>query len=115
MPARHFLRQHWPTVTIAVTAAAIGCAAIVMFSNMPPHAIAMATGSEGDTYYDIGQRYRTVLARANVEVQLVPTAGSVENLASLLNANLRERGSNRRRYLRCKKYIRRRVAWNDLL
>jgi len=89
MPARHFLRQHWPTVTIAVTAAAIGCAAIVMFSNMPPHAIAMATGSEGDTYYDIGQRYRTVLARANVEVQLVPTAGSVENLASLLNANSR--------------------------
>ena len=89
MPARDFLRQHWPTVTIAMTAAAIGCAAIVMLSNMPPHVIIMSTGSEGDTYYDIGQRYRTVLARANVEVQLVPTAGSVENLASLLNANSR--------------------------
>ena len=89
MPARDFLRHHWPTVTIAVTAAAIGCAAIVMLSNMPPYVIIMSTGSEGDTYYDIGQRYRTVLARANVEVQLVPTAGSVENLASLLNANSR--------------------------
>ena len=60
-----------------------------MFSNMPPHVIVMATGPEGDTYYDIGQRYRAVLARANVEVQLVPTAGSVENLDSLLNANSR--------------------------
>jgi len=56
---------------------------------MPPRVIVMATGPEGDTYHDIGQRYRAVLARANVEVQLVPTAGSVENLASLLNANSR--------------------------
>ena len=76
MLVRDFLRQHWPMVTIAVTAAAIGCAAIVMLSNMPPNVIVMATGSEGDTYYDIGQRNRAVLARANVEVQLVPTAGS---------------------------------------
>src|SRR5262249_3867449 len=52
MPASHFLRQHWPTVTIAVTAAAIGCTAIVMFSNMPPHRIVMATGPEGSAYYE---------------------------------------------------------------
>jgi TRAP-type uncharacterized transport system substrate-binding protein len=67
----------------------IACAAIVMLSNMPPRVIVMATGPEGDTYHDIGQRYRAVLARANVDVQLVPTAGSVENLASLLKANSR--------------------------
>jgi TRAP-type uncharacterized transport system substrate-binding protein len=40
-------------------------------------------------FYDIGKRYRAALARANVEVPLVPTAGSVENLASLLRANSR--------------------------
>ena len=85
----NLLRHNWPAITIGVTAAAIACAAVVMLSNMPPRVIVMATGPEGDTYYDIGQRYRTVLARANVEVQLVPTAGSVENLASLLNANSR--------------------------
>jgi TRAP-type uncharacterized transport system substrate-binding protein len=49
-----------------------------MLSNMPPRVIVMATGPEGDTYFDIGQRYRAVLARADVELQLVPTAGSVE-------------------------------------
>src|SRR5262249_7076469 len=83
MPARHFLRQHWPTVTIAVTAAAIGCAAIVMFSNMPPHRIMMATGPEGSAYYEDGKRYQAALAKAGVEVQLLSTAGSVETAAVL--------------------------------
>ena len=43
----------------------------------------MATGAEGDAYYEIGHRYRVALARANVDVQLVQTAGSVENRALL--------------------------------
>jgi TRAP-type uncharacterized transport system substrate-binding protein len=68
---------------ISVTAAAIGYAAIVMFSNMPPHRIVMATGPEGGTYYEVGQRYRAALARENVDVQLVPTQGSIESLAML--------------------------------
>ena len=50
---------------------------------MPPHLIVMATGPEGDAYYEVGERYRAALARADVEVQLVPTAGSVQNLAML--------------------------------
>src|SRR5215813_5243954 len=83
MPARDFLRNHWPAITITVTAAAIACAAFVMLLTMPPHRIVMATGPEGDAYYEVGKRYRAALARANVEVRLVPTAGSVENLALL--------------------------------
>jgi TRAP-type uncharacterized transport system substrate-binding protein len=52
---------------------------------MPPHRIVMATGPEGGTYYEVGKRYRAVLAREGVDVQLVPTPGSVENLAMLLD------------------------------
>jgi len=85
MPARYFLQHNWPAITISVTAVAIGCAAIVMLRNMPPHRIVMATGPEGDAYYEVGERYRAALARENVEVQLVPTAGSVENLTKLLD------------------------------
>jgi TRAP-type uncharacterized transport system substrate-binding protein len=70
-----------------VTAAAIAGGALVMLSNMPPHTIVMATGPEGDAYFEIGKRYRDVLAKADVEVRLVPTAGSVENLALLHAAN----------------------------
>src|SRR5215813_192716 len=85
MPARDFLRHNWHAITITVTAAAIACAALVMLRTMPPHRIVMATGPEGGTYYEVGQRYRAALARENVEVQLVPTPGSVENFAKLLD------------------------------
>lgn len=85
MSVRSFLRNHWPSITIAVTAAVIACAAIVMLSNMPPDRIVMVTGPEGGTRQVLGERYRAALARSNVEVQLVPTAGSVENLAKLLD------------------------------
>jgi TRAP-type uncharacterized transport system substrate-binding protein len=83
MSAGDFLRNRWPAITIAVTTAAIAGAAIVMLRSMPPHQIVMVTGPEGDAYYEVGKRYRAALAKANVEVRLVPTAGSVENLAML--------------------------------
>jgi TRAP transporter TAXI family solute receptor len=85
MPVRDLLRAHWPAITIAVTAAAIACAAVVMLGNMPPHRIVMATGPEGGAYYEIGKRYRAVLAREGVDVQLVTTPGSIENLSLLLD------------------------------
>ena len=86
MPATEFLRHRWPAIIIGVTAAAIACAAVAMLGNMPPHRIVMATGPEGEAYYRIGERYREALARENVEVQLVATAGSVGNLALLRDA-----------------------------
>ena len=78
MAARDFLRNNWPGVVIAVTAAAIACAAIIMVRSMPPRMIVMATGSEGGAYQEFGKRYRTELAGADVRVRLVPTAGSLE-------------------------------------
>jgi hypothetical protein len=35
--------------------------------------------------YEVGKRYRAALAHANVEVRLVPTTGSVENRALLVD------------------------------
>jgi TRAP-type uncharacterized transport system substrate-binding protein len=81
MAARDLLRNNWPAITIAVTAAAIACMAIVMLRSMPPRMIVMATGPEGGFYYELGERYRAVLSEAGVEVRLIPTAGSQENLA----------------------------------
>jgi TRAP-type uncharacterized transport system substrate-binding protein len=84
MAARDLLRNNWPAITIAVTAA-IACMAIVMLRSMPPRMIVMATGPEGGSYYELGERYRAVLSEAGVEVRLIPTAGSQENLALLLD------------------------------
>lgn len=83
MPARHFLHSHWPSIVIAATAAAIACVFLAMLWTLPPRSIVMATGPEGGEYYQLGQRYRAKLAKDGVEVRLVPTAGSVDNLAML--------------------------------
>jgi TRAP transporter TAXI family solute receptor len=85
MAAKEFLRNNWPAITIGVTAAAIALAAVVMLSNMPPRMIVMATGPEGGAYHELGKRYRAELANEGVEVRLVPTAGSPENRALLLD------------------------------
>ena len=85
MAARDVLRHNWPTITIGVTAAAIALAAIVMLRGMPPSTIVLATGGRGGAYYDFGNRYREQLARAGVEVRVMETAGSPENLALLRN------------------------------
>jgi TRAP-type uncharacterized transport system substrate-binding protein len=85
MALRDFLRNNWPVVAIAVTVVAIVIAAIVILRSMPPRMIVMATGSEGGTFHDVGERYHAALASAGVEVRLVPTAGSAENLALLLD------------------------------
>jgi len=83
MAVKDVVRHHWPTITISVTAAVITFAATVMLLGMPPRMIVMATGPEGGAYHELGRRYRAELARANVTVRLVPTAGSQENLALL--------------------------------
>src|SRR4051812_29465441 len=83
MTAREFLRAYWPLVTVGLTALAILCAAILLFSTMPPRTITMATGLEGGAYYEMGQQYRAALARQGVQLRLVTTNGSLENLALL--------------------------------
>jgi len=85
MAARDILRHHWPTLTIALTAGAIACAAVFMVASMPPRTIVMATGPDGEAYKEVGERYRAALAREHVELKLRPTAGGAENLALLLD------------------------------
>jgi TRAP transporter TAXI family solute receptor len=85
MAARDFLRNNWPAITVAVTAAAITVAGAMMLLSIPPRTIGVATGGVGGAYYEFGNRYRDELARANVAVRVMQTAGSPENLALLHN------------------------------
>ena len=43
----------------------------------------MATGAEGGANHALGLRYREILAKSGVRLQLLPTAGGLENLARL--------------------------------
>jgi len=87
MFAREFLRHHWHTITIIVTAAALAGAVFALWHSLPPRRIVMATGPEGGTYYVVGERYRDALAREGIKVELRPTAGSVENLTLLRDSD----------------------------
>jgi len=53
------------------------------FLPMPPETLVMTTGMEGGTFSVIGERYRQVLAREGIQVRLLPSSGSVENLKRL--------------------------------
>ena len=49
----------------------------------PPKLVKLATGTPDGTYYRFGQQYADILAEDGITLELVPTAGSVENLARL--------------------------------
>ena len=54
----------------------------------PPRTLVMTTGMEGGSYTVFGERYREVLARDQVRLELRPSSGSVENLKRLMDKSL---------------------------
>ena len=54
-----------------------------------PDTLVMITGMEGGSYSVFGQRYREILAREKVRLELLPSSGSVENLQRLHDKSFR--------------------------
>jgi TRAP-type uncharacterized transport system substrate-binding protein len=50
---------------------------------IPPHTLTMTTGMEGGSFVVLGERYRQVLARDGIQLQLLASSGSIENLTRL--------------------------------
>jgi TRAP-type uncharacterized transport system substrate-binding protein len=71
----------WPGF-IGLTLILLG-AGVFIFATLPPRTVVMATGAEGSANHELGIRYRDILAQSGVKVQLLPTTGSLENLARL--------------------------------
>jgi TRAP-type uncharacterized transport system substrate-binding protein len=67
---------------VALIAAAIWFA-FTLLRPTPPHTVAMATDPEGSISAELGKRYRELLAVDGIDLQLVPSAGAVENVARL--------------------------------
>ena len=49
----------------------------------PPRSLRIATGGEGGAYEKMGEAYRRLFARLGIELEILHTGGSVENLAML--------------------------------
>lgn len=87
LPAR-FTRVSWrdlavvglPILLIVVAAFAIAARYI---QPAPPTHIVMTTGSDGSTFRNYADRYRTILARSGITLELKSSLGSVDNLKRL--------------------------------
>ncbi len=55
----------------------------------PPNHLVMTTGFEGGAYANFGERYRQILAREKIQVKVIASSGSVENLRRLNKKSFR--------------------------
>ncbi|GFO71485.1 hypothetical protein BJAS_P1037 [Bathymodiolus japonicus methanotrophic gill symbiont] len=51
----------------------------------PPKKIVISTGSETGSYYKIAQQYRVELAKEGIELEIISSSGSGENISRLIN------------------------------
>jgi TRAP-type uncharacterized transport system substrate-binding protein len=87
--------MHWRGLTVRewiwlIGPWLLGLAAMMFVINYfwqpaPPRSIVMATGAEGGAAHRAGERYRDVLAKRGITVELKITNGSLENRAKLLD------------------------------
>ena len=68
-----------------VFAVALFVLALRFVEPPPPTKIVLATGSSSGTYYELGKRYRDSLAKSGLEVEIIETRGSIENVEALRN------------------------------
>ena len=69
---------------LAVVAAAFWIA-FQFVKPEPPEVVVMSTGAEGGAYHAFAKRYREILARDGVKLELRPSSGSGENMQRLLD------------------------------
>jgi TRAP transporter TAXI family solute receptor len=68
----------WSVLAVII---ALGFVAAYQFvPPAPPRTVRIATGGKGGAYYAFAQKYAPLLARDGIHLEIVPTAGSLENL-----------------------------------
>jgi len=72
-----------PVLAIALLSVAIA------YHLTPPDNVVMTTGFEGGAYANFGERYRQILAREKINLKVILSSGSVENLRRLGNKSFR--------------------------
>jgi TRAP-type uncharacterized transport system substrate-binding protein len=79
----NYVQRFWRYLAAAATIAILLGAGVYIVETLPPRTIVMVTGSEGGANYELGIRYREILAKEGVKLQLQPTTGGLENLVRL--------------------------------
>ncbi|HEX4325613.1 MAG TPA: TAXI family TRAP transporter solute-binding subunit [Burkholderiales bacterium] len=77
---RDFFAEYW----LSILAIAAALALLVLFVDpAPPDHISIGIGADEDAYRPYAERYKAVLARDHITLNLVPTSGAPENLKRL--------------------------------
>ncbi|MEO0784071.1 MAG: TAXI family TRAP transporter solute-binding subunit [Pseudomonadota bacterium] len=77
---KDFLKVYWPFIAIALLGLIV---ALRFVEPAPPRTITMAAGAPGGAYAAYAERYANLLAEHKVQVELVSTEGSLDNLRLL--------------------------------
>jgi TRAP-type uncharacterized transport system substrate-binding protein len=73
-----------PRFILSISIALVSMLLIYYFVRpIPPDTLTMTTGMEGGSFIVFAERYRQVLARDGIRVNLIPSSGMVENLRLL--------------------------------
>ncbi|HKD20249.1 MAG TPA: TAXI family TRAP transporter solute-binding subunit, partial [Thermoanaerobaculia bacterium] len=73
-------------VAAALLLAAVAWTASLYKRLLPPRTVVMTTGPEGGGYRELGEKYRAILARSGVTLELRPSRGDLENVQRLEDA-----------------------------
>ncbi len=79
-----FLKKYWLAAVLAI---ALMVLALQFIKPAPPSKIIFASGGQGGAYQAYAERYKVLFASVGVEVEVLTTAGSIENLELLRNGD----------------------------
>lgn len=65
----------------------IGWAGYRFLQPMPPKTLTLTTGMKGGSFAIYGERYREILGRHGIDLKLLPSTGSMENLRRLADGS----------------------------
>ena len=78
------IRSFWAMYGAAFLIAVAGFAVAYRFVGAPPpRVIRIATGARGGAYYNFARQYAAFLAKSGIRLEVIETAGTVENLRLL--------------------------------
>jgi TRAP-type uncharacterized transport system substrate-binding protein len=81
---RDFFAEYWLSIISVIAGLVL---MYVYIDPAPPDHIEIAVGAEEDIYRAFAERYRAILARDHITLNLVPTSGTPENLKRLVDGN----------------------------
>jgi len=71
------------SIALALAAGAVVATITIMLALLPPERVTLAAGHPGSAYHSVAERYRGVLARDGLILEIHETDGSAENAALL--------------------------------